>query len=99
MIEEFVSHDAFGRILVLRLQPLGTNLVTNLCAGVSGIKPLLFFAGSALGYVPQMLVFALAGSGLRIGSTTQLFVSAGLLMLSVLLGWYLYHRHQQRMQL
>jgi len=34
-LNNLIREDAFLKILVLRLQPLGTNLLTNLCAGVT----------------------------------------------------------------
>lgn len=85
--------DTFMKILVLRLQPLGTNLITNLCAGVTDIPLKLFLVSSWIGYLPQMLVFALLGTGVRLGSTTYFFYSASMLLLSVGLGWWLYKRY------
>ena len=92
-LDRFVASDAFLKVLVLRLQPLGTNLLTNLCAGLTGIKASTFLAGSLVGFVPQMLVFNLVGSGVRIGSGAQLGISAVLLLVSLLLGVILYRRH------
>ena len=97
-LNRFVEDDVFLKILVLRLQPLGTNLITNLCAGVSNIKPTQFLSASAAGYIPQMVVFALLGSGVRVGSTTQTTVSIVLLLISIVLGGWLYRRHLKRVQ-
>lgn len=85
--DDFVRGDPFSMTLLIRLLPVGSNLVTNLVAGVSRIPRLHFFAGSFVGYLPQSLIFALAGSGLtmdsywRTGSSIVLFVLAGLLAL------------------
>lgn len=95
-LDDFIRDDPFLKILVLRLQPLGTNLLTNLSAGVSGVGPSKFLISSLIGYVPQMLVFALMGSGVRVGSRAQLFVSLGLLGISIVLGLWLVRRHQLR---
>lgn len=95
-LETFMAHDPFLKILILRLQPLGTNLITNLCAGLTAIPLPLFLVSSLLGYVPQMLVFSLIGSGIRVGSSVQLVVSAVLLIVSLLLGVVLYRRHVSR---
>jgi len=92
----FIRQDPFLKIVVLRLQPFGTNLATNLAAGVTQIPARTFFASSLLGYLPQMTVFALTGSGVRVQSSTQLGVSLALFVLSLLLGAYLYRRHIQR---
>jgi len=92
MLNRFVQDDAVLKIIVLRLQPLGTNLISNCCAGVSSIAPAKFFVASAIGYIPQILVFALMGSGVRIGSNAYITVSVILFTVSLLIGWLLYQR-------
>lgn len=83
----FVRGDPFSMTLLIRLLPVGSNLITNLVAGVSNIRKSGFFAGSFVGYLPQALIFALAGNGLtveshwRIGTSIVLFLLAGLLAL------------------
>ena len=66
--DDFIRDHPFNMTLLVRLLPVGNNLVTNLIAGVSHISKRAFFAGSFVGYLPQTLIFALAGSGLTIGS-------------------------------
>jgi uncharacterized membrane protein YdjX (TVP38/TMEM64 family) len=95
-LQLFLKDDVFIKVLVLRLQPLGTNLLTNLCVGFTRISIRDFLIASAIGYVPQMLVFALLGSGIRVGSNVQLVLSAVLLVISLLLGFLLYRRHTMR---
>lgn len=95
-LQLFTRDDVFIKVLVLRLQPLGTNMLTNVCVGFTQIPIKLFLAASALGYVPQMLVFALLGSGVRVGSGFQLLLSAVLLVISLWLGFMLYQRHKAR---
>lgn len=92
-LNDLLVDDVFLKIIVLRLQPLGTNLLTNLCAGVSHINPLVFFSSSWLGYLPQMCVFALLGAGVRMGSSAHLVVSLASLFVSLLLGYWLYKRY------
>jgi len=53
-------------------------------------------AASALGYIPQMLAFALLGSGIRLGSSFQLVLSGVLLLVSIIIGVVVYRRHQRR---
>lgn len=85
--DSFIRGDAFAMTLLIRLLPVGSNLITNLVAGVSSIPVVGFLAGSFVGYLPQALIFALAGSGLtvdsrwRIGSSIVLFIVAGLMAL------------------
>jgi uncharacterized membrane protein YdjX (TVP38/TMEM64 family) len=88
--DDFVRGHSFSMTLIMRLLPVGSNLATNLIAGVSRIHKPGFFAGSFVGYLPQTLVFALAGSGLTVGSHWQIGLSIVLLIVSGLLGIRLY---------
>ena len=93
-LRRFAHHDTFLKILVLRLQPFGTNLVSNLAAGVIRLPLRVFLPASLVGYVPQTLVFVLVGSGLRVGSSTELIVAGALLVVSLVLGALLWQRHR-----
>ncbi len=93
-LDAALKQDAFLKIIILRLQPLGTNLLTNVCAGVSHVSARLFFASSWLGYLPQMLIFALLGTGLRINSSTHLLISLVLTGVSFILGAIVYRRYR-----
>ena len=95
-LDALTKHDAFWKIVMLRFQPLGTNLLTNLAAGVSLLPARAFLSASALGYIPQMAVFALLGSGTRLGSSVQLTVSLILLFFSFLIGLWLLSRSSAR---
>lgn len=90
--EDFIRGHTFTMTLLVRLLPVGSNLVTNLIAGVSKIPKLHFFAGSFAGYLPQTLIFALAGSGLTVGSHWQIGLSIVLFILSGVLGVRLYRQ-------
>lgn len=84
-IDAFLAGNTFAMTLLIRLLPVGSNLATNLAAGVAGVRPLPFFLGSVLGYLPQTIVFALLGSGIqvdpvfRIGASVVLFVASGVM--------------------
>lgn len=93
-LDGLLADDVALKILVLRLQPLGTNMLTNITAGVAQLPVAAFIGASMVGYVPQMLVFALLGDGIRLGSTTHLVISLVLLGVSLLLGFILYRRHR-----
>lgn len=80
--------------LLIRLLPVGNNLLTNLAAGISSIRPTAFFSGSYLGYLPQTLVFALVGSGVNISQPLKIGLAAALFVVSGLLGVYLYRHHR-----
>ena len=96
MLDKLVRHDAFAKVIVVRLQPLGTNLLTNLCAGVSAIRPITFFSATAIGYLPQLLVFALAGDGIRLGQGSKLLLSGAMLLISLVVAYWLWRRHRAR---
>ena len=90
--------NAFTLTLILRLLPVGSNLLANLAAGATGIPFLAFMAGSLVGYVPQTFVFALLGSGVNIGSQTQVALSVGLFIASTVLGVWIYANYRKRLR-
>lgn len=90
--DRFIRHHPFAMTVLVRLLPVGNNLLTNLAAGVSSIAPRPFLAGTLLGYLPQTLVFALVGSGAHIAPALKLGLAVGLFVVSGALGAYLYHR-------
>ena len=81
-----LARRPFGLTLTLRLLPVGSNIALNLVAGVSGIATLPFLAASALGYVPQTVVFTLLGTGVGVGQNTQIIVAVALFVLATLGG-------------
>ncbi|HBU29038.1 MAG TPA: SNARE associated Golgi protein [Thiobacillus sp.] len=95
--DRFIHDHPFSMTVLIRLLPVGSNLLTNLAAGISSIRPAYFFSGTALGYLPQTLVFALVGSGVHIAPTLKLVLAVGLFLVSGALGAYLYRhfRHGQ----
>ena len=91
-LDDFLHDHAFSMTLLIRMLPVGSNVATNLAAGVSSVRPGPFFGGSAAGYLPQTLIFALAGSGVAVDPALRISLSVILFVLSGLLGVYLY-RH------
>lgn len=91
---ERLRANPFPATLALRLLPVGNNLALNLLAGLSGIAAWPFLAASALGYLPQTLVFALLGKGVRVDGAWQMALAAGLLAVSVGLGLWLLRRQK-----
>lgn len=84
----------FTTTLALRLLPVGSNIALNLLAGLAALPLLPFLAASAVGYLPQTLVFALLGKGVRVDGTWQIALAAGLLTVSLALGLWLLRRHR-----
>lgn len=85
-LDRGLARRPFVTILMLRLLPVGNNLLLNLLAGVAAAPPGRVLAASLLGYLPQTAVFALAGGGVQIGRASQLALGAGTLALSLALG-------------
>ncbi len=91
-VDQFLTRNAFTTTLTLRLLPVGNNTLLNLAAGLSGVNAAAFLAGSAVGYVPQTLIFALLGAGEHVGQGAEIWLSAGLFVASVLLGALFYYK-------
>ena len=94
-LDAFLDRQPFSMALLIRLLPVGHNLSTNLAAGVSRVRAWPFVAGSALGYLPQTLVFALAGSGVNLDPAWRMGSAVALFLASALLGLWLYQRYRQ----
>lgn len=93
-IDRFVARNPFAMTLLIRLLPVGNNFATNLAAGVSRVAVAPFLLGSLLGYLPQTLVFALAGSGVQFDATPRIALSALLFAMSGAIGVWLYRRYR-----
>ena len=90
--DAFITRHPFGATLLIRLLPAGSNLLTNLVAGVSSVHARHFFTASWLGYLPQTLVFVLVGSGAQIDPATKTLLAVGLFVVSGAIGVSLYRR-------
>jgi uncharacterized membrane protein YdjX (TVP38/TMEM64 family) len=69
----------FTATLMLRLMPVGSNILLNLAAGLSAVRLLPFLAASAIGFVPQTLIFALFGQA---PNHAHMFVLGGMMFLA-----------------
>ena len=94
-IDDFLSDNPLSMTLLIRLLPVGSNLVVNLAAGVSGIGAASFLAGSAIGYLPQTIVFALVGSGINVEPSFRISLSVVLFVASSVLGVSLYRKYRR----
>jgi uncharacterized membrane protein YdjX (TVP38/TMEM64 family) len=93
-IDAFLAGNALSMTLLIRLLPVGSNLITNLAAGVSGVLALPFFVGSLLGYLPQTVVFTLLGSGIAVDPVFRIGASVVLFVASAALGVWLFRRYR-----
>lgn len=93
-IDRFLARNPFAMTLLIRLLPVGSNFATNLAAGLSRVPIAPFLLGSLIGYLPQTIVFALAGSGVQFDATPRIALSALLFALSGAIGAWLYRRYR-----
>ncbi|MGE4296463.1 MAG: TVP38/TMEM64 family protein [Desulfovibrionaceae bacterium] len=93
-VNAILRQSPFAMTLVIRFLPVGSNLLTNLVAGVSTVPALWFLLGSGLGFIPQTAIFALLGSGVRVDPVWRTGLSVALFILSSLIGYLLYRRHR-----
>ena len=93
--DRFLAANPFVSTLVLRLLPVGNSLALNLLAGVSAVPALPFLAASVIGFIPQTIIFALLGGGIRVARGWQIGIAAGLFVSSALGGLWLLRRQRQ----
>lgn len=98
-LNAFLQRDPFQMTVVIRLLPVGSNILTNLLAGITSISSLSFLGGSALGYIPQTFIFALLGSGVNVDPVWRTTISAVLMIVSSLLGYRLYRKYRVESEL
>lgn len=96
-VHDFFVHQTFTKALIIRMLPIGSNFITNILAGISHVPPKPFILGSSLGFIPQIIIFSLAGSGVRLKQSEQLIFSATLLVFALILSGLLYKRSQLKM--
>ena len=94
LVDAFLSENPFIMTLLIRFLPVGSNFLTNLAAGVSSVSGIVFVAASAMGYIPQMLIFALVGSGVSLDMGYGIGLSIILFIASGLLGVHLYRKYR-----
>jgi uncharacterized membrane protein YdjX (TVP38/TMEM64 family) len=93
-IDDFLAANPFSMTLLIRLLPIGNNFATSLAAGVSRVPAQPFLLGSLLGYIPQTLVFALAGSGVETGAGVRFALAVLLFFIAGAIGIWLYRRYR-----
>jgi len=94
-IDDFLHANPFSMTLLVRLLPVGSNVVTNLAAGVSGVRAIPFLLGSVIGYLPQTIIFTLLGSGIHVDPAARIASSVVLFVVSGALGLWLFRRYRK----
>ncbi|MDH3979631.1 MAG: VTT domain-containing protein [Gammaproteobacteria bacterium] len=95
-IDHFIHNNTFATTLLFRLLPVGSNWLVNIAAGASSVRSLQFFLGSALGYIPQMMIFALVGSGSQLQQFWQIAIAMAMFVAAAVLGGWLFGRYRQQ---
>ena len=90
-VRRLLAGDTWKWICIIRLMPVGSNLVTNVAAALAGLSRRSVLLGSLPGYLPQSLLFSYAGRGVALQDTSKIWMSLALLLGSTALAWYLYH--------
>jgi uncharacterized membrane protein YdjX (TVP38/TMEM64 family) len=94
-LSEFLGEKTFLKAIIIRILPIGSNFLTNIIAGVSKVSLPAYVGGSFVGFIPQMVIFSLAGSGIRLGAKNELIASAVLFVIALLLTLYLVKKHKK----
>lgn len=82
------------KTIMIRLMPVGSNLLTNLFAGAASVDFKRFLLGSLIGYIPQTLIFVLVGSGIGLAESDKLLISGLLFVAASMLGIHLYRKQR-----
>ncbi|WP_019029703.1 TVP38/TMEM64 family protein [Colwellia piezophila] len=93
----FLGEQTFLKAIVIRILPIGSNFLTNIIAGVSKVSMPVYVSGSFIGFIPQMIIFSLAGSGIRLGAKNELIASAALFIIALVLTAYLVKKHKDKL--
>ena len=93
-VENFLAANPFWMTVLIRLIPVGNNFVTNILAGVTRVPARPFLLGSFAGYLPQTLVFPLAGSGVDLGAVSRIVIAVLLFVVSGAIGTRLYRKYR-----
>jgi uncharacterized membrane protein YdjX (TVP38/TMEM64 family) len=91
-IDKALAAQPFIATLTLRLLPVGSNILLTLAAGLSSIRALPFLAASAIGFIPQTVIFALFGQGSAPTHAHMLILGGAMFAASAVLGLVLLRR-------
>lgn len=95
-IDATLSAHPFLATLTLRLLPVGNNLILNLLAGLTSVRLQPFLAASAIGFLPQTVIFALFGKGSAPSHAYLLLIGGLMFLASAALGIILFRRAKPR---
>lgn len=93
--KRFTHHKPFLKILLLRLFPIGSNVLTNILSGSIRMPLFPFLTASLIGYIPQIFIFVLVGAGVQSSSHAMTYLGGSLAVISFVLTAYIYRDHIQ----
>jgi uncharacterized membrane protein YdjX (TVP38/TMEM64 family) len=91
-IDTALCAQPFIATLTLRLMPVGSNILLNLAAGLSSVRAFPFLLASAIGFLPQTVMFALFGQGSAPSHAHMLLLGGAMFAASAVLGLVLLRR-------
>jgi uncharacterized membrane protein YdjX (TVP38/TMEM64 family) len=94
-IDSTLAARPFIATLGFRLMPVGSNILLNLAAGLSSVKALPFITASAIGFIPQTIIFALIGRGSAPSHAYVLAIGVAMFALSASCGVLLLRKYKQ----
>lgn len=95
-VDATLSARPFIATLTFRLMPIGSNILLNLTAGLSSVRVFPFLAASAIGFIPQTVIFAMIGRGSAPAHGYVLVTGVAMFMVSVALGLVLFQKFRQQ---
>lgn len=94
-IDSTLAARPFVATLAFRLMPVGSNILLNLAAGLSSVRAFPFITASAIGFIPQTVIFALIGRGSAPSHAYVLAIGAAMFVLSAVCGIVLLRKYRQ----
>jgi uncharacterized membrane protein YdjX (TVP38/TMEM64 family) len=93
-VDRMLERQPFITVLTLRLLPVGSNILLNLAAGLSAVRALPFIAASAIGFIPQTVIFAMFGQGSAPSHAHMLIIGGALFAVSAIAALFMYRRQR-----
>lgn len=90
ILDRYIQQHSIATILVLRQTP-APGFVINVLLGLSAVRIKDFIAASAIGFLPQNIVFVLYGCGMQQNFGTHITIASSLLIILAILIYYVYH--------
>jgi len=83
VVELFARRRGLGTVAVLRVCPVAHYTLVSYAAGLTGVRPLAFLVGTAIGILPGAAVYPVAGSA-ALQPTSPLFLGSVAVMVAFL---------------